>query len=231
MRIKSGVAGLDELIDGGFPAGTVNLVCGPAGSAKSLLGTQYLCGGGKGALISLEESRENVLRASAGHGIALADMEKGGDVIILDIGAARTGENASDGDELADFPTLLETALQLRRKSKVERLVIDSLSAVALNYPNVENYRRDLFIFCRGLKDSGLTSLLIAEASSGGETQSNVEPFIADSMIMLGYENVKGEYRRTLTVYKMRFTRHDPYKHPFIIGPGGIEVDPDEAIF
>ncbi|MFH0815456.1 MAG: ATPase domain-containing protein [Methanobacteriota archaeon] len=233
MRIKSGVPGLDELIDGGFPEGTVNLVCGPAGSAKSLLAMQYLCAGEKGVLITLEESRENALRASAGYGIKLADFEKEGRVTILDMGAARvaSGIHNANSEDMADFSTLLEAALQLRKTSKAERLVVDSLSAVALNYQTDEEYRRDLFKFCRGLKASGLTSLLIAEATAGGATRSSAEPFIADSMILLGYENVKGEYRRTLTVYKMRFTRHDPYKHPFMIAPGGMEVDSEEVIF
>jgi KaiC/GvpD/RAD55 family RecA-like ATPase len=49
--------------------------------------------------------------------------------------------------------------------------------------------------------------------------------------VFLNYENVKGEYRRTLTIYKMRFTRHDPYKHPFIISKNGIEIEPEEVIF
>lgn len=232
MRTKSGVPGLDELIDGGFPEGTVNLVCGPAGSAKSLLAMQFLCAGEKSVLITLEESRENVLRASAGYGIKMAEYEVEGRVTILDMGAARAaGKGRNKEDYLADFTTLLEAALQLRREAKVERLVVDSLSAVALNYRTEEEYRRDLFKFCRGLKASGLTSLLIAEATPVGATRSSVEPFIADSMILLGYENVKGEYRRTLTVYKMRFTRHDPYKHPFMIAADGMEVDPDEVIF
>jgi KaiC/GvpD/RAD55 family RecA-like ATPase len=235
MRVKSGVTGLNDLIDGGFPSGTVNLICGPAGSAKSLFAMQFLCEEGreKCALITLEESRENVLRASAGYGLPLGELEEKGVLTILDMGAVRaaSGDNEDAERELVDFKSLLEIARQLRKEGGITRLVVDSLSAVGLYYTSAEAYRRELFKFCRGLKSSGVTSLLIAEASPQGFTTTGVEQFVADSMIQLGYENVKGEYRRTLTVYKMRFTRHDPYKHPFLITPSGIEVDPDEVIF
>ena len=36
-RVPTGIGGLDPLIQGGFPVGSVNLVAGPAGSGKSLL--------------------------------------------------------------------------------------------------------------------------------------------------------------------------------------------------
>ena len=67
-RVPTGIEGLDELLRGGFPENTVNLVSGPAGSAKSLLGLQFVYNGAQafnetGVYITLEESRENIERA------------------------------------------------------------------------------------------------------------------------------------------------------------------------
>ena len=60
MRVKTGIPGMDELLEGGFPERTVNLVCGPAGSGKSLFAMQYACGGDwnageRSAILTLEE--------------------------------------------------------------------------------------------------------------------------------------------------------------------------------
>jgi len=238
MRVPTRIPGLDELLEGGFPAGTVNLVCGPAGSAKSLFTMQYVCGldrdaGEKGAIITLEESRESLLRASRAFSFDLEGLEDEGLITILDLGAMRasTTEEKELQMDLVSFGTLLETTMQLKRDAGVTRLALDSLSAVGLYYKDDDTYRRELFRFSRKIKESGVTTLLIGESSQDGHTQTDVEQFIADSMIFLGYRSVKGEYRRTLTVHKMRYTRHDPYKHPFLITPDGIEVDFEEVIF
>jgi len=95
----------------------------------------------------------------------------------------------------------------------------------------MNNMRRELFRFARFLKDKAVTSVLVSELNTNDGRQFNVEQFVSDSVIMLGYENVNNEFRRTVTVYKMRFTKHDPYKHPFRISEEGIEVWPKEQIF
>lgn len=41
-RVSSGVGGLDELIEGGFPRGNLILVSGPPGSGKTIFGFQFL---------------------------------------------------------------------------------------------------------------------------------------------------------------------------------------------
>ncbi|MBI4999982.1 MAG: hypothetical protein HZB92_00425 [Euryarchaeota archaeon] len=237
MRVSSGIEGLDELLTGGFPDGTVNLVCGVAGSAKSLFGLQFAYAGARegerSAFLALEESRENVLRAAHAYGFDLQMEEKRGTMRLLDLGEVRAACTSADeaSGHITDFPALMGTVKALSGEFGMKRLVIDSVSAIALYYPTPDEFRRELFRFCRGLKELGFTSMLIAESGKDGSLGQGVEQFVTDSVIVLGYENVKGEYRRTLTVYKMRFTRHDPYKHPFLIGEGGIEVDPEEVIY
>jgi archaellum biogenesis ATPase FlaH len=41
-RVKTGLEGLDSLIQGGFPKRSINLVSGPPGSGKSILCFQFL---------------------------------------------------------------------------------------------------------------------------------------------------------------------------------------------
>jgi len=46
-RVKTGIPGLDELIEGGIPTGSSVLVSGGAGTGKTIIATQYIYEGAK----------------------------------------------------------------------------------------------------------------------------------------------------------------------------------------
>ncbi len=116
-------------------------------------------------------------------------------------------------------------------KNNIDRLVIDSLSAMGLSYRSLRDLREELFLFSRFLHQTGVTSLLITESlENAGLTRWGFEQFIADSFVHLGMEETKGELRRTITVRKMRFTKHDTVKHPLRITGKGIVVEADERV-
>jgi KaiC/GvpD/RAD55 family RecA-like ATPase len=232
-RLGTGVEGFDGLVQGGFPAGTVNLVAGPAGSGKSLFALHFCYNGarefGEPAMyVVLEETKGSLQRVLRTFGMDLEDLEESGKFLMIDLGELRvTGtESVSIGfQEVQDF---LASALAT---AHVKRLVIDSVSAIGLHYPNPAEFRERLFAFARFLRERDVTSLLIAESPDNHAlTAHGVEQFIADSVVHLGLEEVKGELRRTLTVRKMRFTKHDTAKHPMHITPSGLVVAADEKV-
>ena len=238
VRVKTGITGLDELIDGGFPNNTVNLLAGPAGSAKSLFGMKYIYNGAvenddTGIFITLEESRRSILRAAKAYGLDFESLESSGKLHLMDFGEMRTDIDMSEEMKLGivSFKNLRDFLERHIKKTGARRLVIDSISAIGLYYSSMEELRRELFVFCRFLKNQNITSVLITEAVESHKSRFDVEQFVADSIISLGYENVEGEYRRTITIYKMRFTKHEPYKHPFLITKNGIEIDYEEIIY
>ncbi len=238
MRVPTGIQGLDDLIEGGFAENTVNLVVGPTGSGKTLLGAQYILNGAKyydekGIFLILEESRENVLRAVRNFDMDFEGYEKEGMVNLIDFGEIRKACDAEEelSGEIASLATIRNFLDRYIVTSGANRVVVDSLSAIGLYYPKIDNLRRELFRFCRFLKEKGVTSVLISEEIGHNPFKFNVEQYVSDSVIILGYDNVNNEFRRTITVYKMRFTKHDPYKHPFQISEEGIEVWANEQIF
>jgi len=238
-RVPTGIEGLDELLRGGFPENTVNLVSGPAGSAKSLLSLQFLYNGAKlygdtGVYITLEESRENIDRALQNYGMEYDKFESEGKLYIIDLGDLRKECNLDEEMEvgLLAFSTLNEFLQKHLNVTNAKRLVIDSVTAVGLYYQSVEVLRREMFRFSRMLKDHKVTSVLITESIEGqGQlTRYGIEQFIADSFIVMGLEDVKGELRRTITVRKARFTKHDTAIHPLLITNTGIEVSAEERV-
>ncbi len=226
-RINSGIKGMDKMMEGGFPEGTVNLLKGPAGSAKTLFGLQFIQGGiengEKCLFLSLEESRENVRRAVESFSLDWTPYESG-QAYLIDYGEIRRGDFEDSLISFTEIQTFLDNFME---GENIQRLVIDSISAVSLFYTSPEKLRRSLFEFSRFLKEKDLISLLISESEN---KRLNVEGFVADSFINMGYEDFEGEFRRSIKITKMRFTRHDPYKHPFLILNGGIEISVEEVL-
>lgn len=226
-RTPSGIKGLDSLIQGGFPSRSVHLLQGPTGSAKTLFGIQFVQGGlengEKGLFLSIEESRENMKRAIESFDLDWKPYENGGSYLI-DYGELRRGDME---DSIIGFKELQEFLDNFLSETEIDRLVIDSISAISLYYSSPEKLRRNLFEFCRFLKEKDLVALLITESE---KSRLGVEGFVTDSVITLDYEDFEGEFRRSIKIYKMRFTKHDPYKHPFLILNGGIEISVEETL-
>jgi len=232
-RVPTGIEGFDGLVTGGFPQRTINLVSGPAGSGKSLFALHYCYNGASeqqepSMYIILEETKRNLERAMRCFGMDGAALSESKRFFLIDLGELRVSgtKGSSIGfDELQEF---LESSL---KAADIRRLAIDSLAAIGLHYANPEVFRERLFAFCRFLRETDVTTLLLAEAPEGQTlTRYGVEQFVTDSFVHLGLEEVKGELRRTITVRKMRFTRHDTAKHPFYISSTGLNVVADEKV-
>ncbi|MFO7792564.1 MAG: ATPase domain-containing protein [Candidatus Saliniplasma sp.] len=226
-RISSGIKGFDKLTQGGFPEKSAHLLRGPTGSAKTLFGLQFIQGGlknnEKGLFLSVEESRENMKRAIESFDLSWKPYESR-KAYLIDYGELRRGDPE---DLMIGFKEIQEFLDNFLSGTDVTRLVLDSISAISLYYSSPEKLRRNLFEFCRFLKEKDLVTLLITESD---RSRLGVEGFVTDSVINLGYEDFEGEFRRSVKISKMRFTKHDPYKHPFLILDGGIEISVEEIL-
>jgi KaiC/GvpD/RAD55 family RecA-like ATPase len=239
-RVKSGVRGLDKLIQGGYPKNGVHLVSGPSGSGKSLFALHYIYNGSiendeAGLYLTLEESKANVLLAMEGFGMEPEKYESAGKIKLLDMTQLRSLYIRKGVLEkgLIGFSTLQDLLENLFRLQKPKRLAIDSLVSVGLFYKDVDLLRQDLFVFSQFLRQQEVTTLLITEAVDevGFNTKYGNEPFIADSFLALALENVKGELRRSLQIRKMRFTDHDKGQYPVLIDAAGMKVHTETVVF
>jgi circadian clock protein KaiC len=64
-KCATGIQGFDEITEGGLPKGRPTLVCGGAGSGKTLFGMEFLVRGGlqydePGVFVSFEESEQEL---------------------------------------------------------------------------------------------------------------------------------------------------------------------------
>jgi len=205
------IDGLDPLLGGGIPRGSLVLVAGTPGTMKSTLCYTAMYNnavhGQKGLYISLEQDGEHLRESMAKLG-----MTDNGDnrVYVLDLSTIRK--------ELADRETkkdwirmLLDVARQAVQEDRYTMLTVDSLEAFYA-LASLENPRRELFHFFTEMKDLGVTAFFITEVPIGSKVLTRYgEDFLADGMLLLQHVEVgETEVQLRLRIVKMRNVSHQP---------------------
>ncbi len=220
-RVSTGTSGLDELIEGGIPDGSVTLISGGAGCGKTILSSQYLWDGlqnGENCLfISLEEPVDDIRSDMKVFGWDFEKYEESDNFKITYIQPA-AGERG-----------FLKKINQLVLDRDVDRVVIDSVSIMLGSYGGSEAEKRDImYDLLRTLKKSDATTILtseIQENEDGSLSRYGVAEFVADGVIVLYYESVGEGTFRNIEVRKMRQTDHTPGTYPMKITDNGIVVE------
>ena len=65
IRVKTGIKGFDELIEGGFPKNSSILVCGGPGCGKTIFASEFIYNGAKkynekGMYVSFEQNSDSI---------------------------------------------------------------------------------------------------------------------------------------------------------------------------
>jgi len=221
-RIKTGISGLDGLIEGGFPRGDTILLAGGTGCGKTIFSTQFIYKGAtqqgeKGLYATFEEEAKTLKRNMLRFGFDLEKLEREGMVRIIDLEALR-GSGLS-----ANIEFILSELKDLGSK----RLVIDSLTAFLVACEEKFEYRTIMHVFYRRLKSIGCTSIMTCSVPTGyGTLGLGIEEFVADSVITL--ENIIDgkELKTKFLIRKMRGTNHSKKYHDAIITGEGIKILP-----
>ncbi len=203
-RVHTGIDGLDDLIEGGIPRGSLVLLAGNPGTGKTVFGIQFLCKGAddcgeNGIYVSFAESEETIMyNMSKLFGRDLRN-EVSGKVEILDFTTVTE----------KGLGTLLEIILEKVTELKAKRLVIDSFSAMAQAFKEPMEARSILHnILGKLVRNLGCTTILIVEVPIGIEKIGiSVEEFVADGVIILRKGNYDGRLFREIEIEKLRGTK------------------------
>jgi circadian clock protein KaiC len=213
-RISAGIPSLDPKIGGGILAGTTTALLGAAGVGKTTFAFQFLADGVKegepGIYLSLEESGDEIRRMGEGYGFDMKKLEKQGLTII--------SRNAEEQHPDAIIAELVE----LIRKTKSKRMVVDSITAF------VHIYRDNIFMITKQLsslsREYGITTFFtsIIEQQAGLALTDLGISSIFQNIILLRYVEIEGKMRRSMILLKMRSTHIDNSILEFSILPGTI---------
>lgn len=239
-RIKTGINGLDELIQGGFPKGHCILLSGAPGTGKTIFGMQYIHEGAKkgenGLYVTFTEDVDDMLLQASVFGWDIQKLIKKDRFKLLHLDI-----------EKFDMKDIIKEV----KKGKYQRLVIDSLSAilshpVALEDVDVSYVLRDrldrlvpsplhMGVATRLLVDKivseikslDCTSIIISELVEGvgGLSRDTISEFLVDGVVTLQYVMIGIESSRNLMIRKMRATAHSENIHPIEFKEGvGMKV-------
>ncbi len=236
-RVKTGIPGMDDVLHGGIPKRNVVLLAGGPGTGKSIFGQQYLWNGLKnnepGVFVALEEHPVQVRVNMAQFGWDVRRYEQEGLFAMIDAFTGGIGEAAKRERYVVRDPTdiglLIDTLKDAIRDVKAQRVVVDSVSTLYLTKPALA--RSVVMQLKRVLSGMGTTSILVSQVSvtERGFGGPGVE-HAADGIIRLDLDEIEGELKRSLIVWKMRGTSHSMKRHPFIITDNGIVVFADKTL-
>ncbi len=217
MKNPSGIAGLDELMEGGFEEGSINLVTGKTGTGKSIFSAQFVYNGAKkykekGLYITTGDTMKNIKKQSSKLGWDMDALEKEGMLKVVEV-------------EPYDIEKLLENISVGKEMAQAKRVVIDSVSMFELYMQDPYKIRKNLFSILQKLRDMGKTVVVVAEVPEDSKnlSRTGVIEFMVDSVILLQYLGI-AKCKRSLMIRKMRLTDHSSEIHPFEISTNGIKI-------
>jgi KaiC/GvpD/RAD55 family RecA-like ATPase len=246
-RIRTGIRGFDELVQGGIPESFSLLVCGTPGSGKSIFGLQYIYNGAKlynepGLYVTIEEKPERLRDQAIQFGWDFVAMEKAGKIFFLKIPIDIHGFD------------IIGTIVQAAQQTKAKRIVIDSLSILDINaamyqmpivmlpegdrhYSNSKSDLRDMkgdlvkqfiYFFVSRLSMLGATTIFIADAVEGEGylTRDTVSEFVCDGIVKLEVKEFGNALQRTLEIKKLRNTALSPGLYTLKVEKTGLSVEP-----
>ncbi|MBI5036921.1 AAA family ATPase [Candidatus Micrarchaeota archaeon] len=224
-RVPTGVPGLDELIEGGFPESSSILLSGGAGCGKSIFCLEYLYNGARehdetGVYITLEEGPHNLWWNMQRFKWDLLPLEKNNKLKIYKFEPSLDfKENTND-----QIQRIIDKAKQLSAK----RMVIDSITAFSFWMDDVGKIRYAIYALIEALRKLDCTTILTCETTGGKNSISRfgVEEFLTDGVIQLLYTPP----HRSMFVRKMRGTNHDKRVHPVEISDAGFQINSKEEI-
>jgi len=242
-RIKTGIFGLDDLIEGGFVENSCILIVGAPGTGKSIFALQWLFHGAKnkepGIYFSFGESVESIKQTGYIFGWKIDEVIKKKLLKIIKLEPTITLERVE---------YIIKEEV---KKMKAKRIVIDSLSplkanailfgilkpseleTIATTMPFIQSeklfIRRFTYEFVSFLKDLDVTSLLISEEESTRDTHM-IEEFIVDGVIELHHLGMGEALKRSLFIKKLRHTKIEDEVYSLLITSKGIKIGKVEKI-
>lgn len=223
-RVSTGVAGLDEVLCGGFLPGRAYLVRGGPGAGKTTLGLHFLAAGGANdepvLFLNQGEDQRTIQHDATAMGIDLSAVS------FLDMGPEAKVFSEGGGYDvfpLADVERESFTQQVVEEVSTVKpaRVFLDAMTRLRHLSTDVVEFRREAHAFLRFLVEQGAT-VLFASGAMGEEEDQDLQ-FMSAGVLNFEYSAGTG---RAVNVSKFRGSTYRPGRHSLKVTSRGLEVYP-----
>jgi circadian clock protein KaiC len=218
--VRSGVQELDALLGGGIHTGTSTLMIGPAGSGKSTVAMQYAVAaaerGERTSLFTFDESLATLIERSKGLGMDFTSHMQAGTIEIQQIDPAELSPG--------EFVSRVRRAIS-DRNAKI--VVIDSLNGFLSSMPNEQALTLQLHDLLAYLGQQGIAALMTLSQYGfvGASMNTPVDvSYLADSVLLFRYYEVRGEVKQAISVVKKRTGGHERTIRELSFSKNGVNV-------
>ncbi|MDP1991902.1 MAG: circadian clock protein KaiC [Syntrophales bacterium] len=227
-KCPTGIKGLDEITKGGLPRGRPTLICGGAGSGKTLFAMEFLMRGAMdygepGVFMTFEETPEDLAKNFISLGFDIHDFMSRG-LIAMDHVKIERNEIEETGEyDLEGLFIRLGSAID---SIGAKRVVLDTIEALFAGLSNAAIIRAELRRLFHWLKDRGMTAIVTGERGDKLLTRYGLEEYVADCVIFLDFRIEEQISTRRLRIVKYRGSSHGSDEYPFLIDESGLSILP-----
>lgn len=227
-KTPTGITGLDEITYGGLPKSRPTLVCGSAGSGKTLIAMEFLIEGARkygepGVFMAFEETEEELVKNFASLGFDLDGLEAENKLIVDYVHIDKSEYEETGEYDLEGLFIRLGLAID---SIGAKRVALDTLEVLFSGFQNEAILRSELRRLFSWLKDKGVTAIATGERGESSLTKYGLEEYVADCVILLDNRMEEQIATRRLRIVKYRGSKHGSNEYPFLIEEDGISVMP-----
>jgi circadian clock protein KaiC len=228
-KARSGIAGLDDILSGGFSRGHVFLLEGAPGTGKTTVALQFLLEGARSGekclYITLSETERELREGAASHGWKLDDGIEIYELLppesLLDAEQQQSLLYSSD----LELGEVTRQVLDAVERSRPSRVVLDSLSEIRLLAQGSLRYRRQILALKHFFSRFGATVMLLDDLTA--EMADKTVHSVAHAVVRLEeLAPAYGAERRRVRVVKYRGVKFRGGYHDVTITTGGLNVFP-----
>lgn len=230
-KAPTGIAGFDAVTAGGLPTGRPTLICGGAGSGKTLFALTFLVNGAverdePGVFISFEERAEDLVANVRSLGHDLQALIAAGKLAIDHVRVERSEIEETGEYDLEGLFIRIGYAVD---RIGAKRVVLDTIESLFAGFTDAGILRAELRRLFGWLKDRGLTAVITAERGDGALTRHGLEEYVSDCVILLDNRVEDQIATRRLRIVKYRGSAHGMNEYPFLIDAEGVSLLPVTA--
>jgi KaiC/GvpD/RAD55 family RecA-like ATPase len=235
-RKSIGVAGLDEMLGGGFPNRSIILVCGGPGVGKTILSLQYMVEainrGEPCVYVSLEEPMAKKTQNARAFGWDLLKLAQNNQMYVLDLFMVPQNKGdveAVDRKRGKIQYSIEEEIISAANQINAKHVIIDPLTSILIHESRSDKKRSligQLYDSIRRLE----CSALITSEGTLRENEFYMEQFLSDGVILLNKDIQEFKLIKTLRIDKMRGIDFDDQPRRFTITSRGFQVFNTEPV-
>ncbi|MGF6275874.1 circadian clock protein KaiC [Massilia sp. UYP11] len=227
-KTLTGIVGFDDITNGGLPLGRPTLICGSAGSGKTLFAMTFLVSGATasnehGVFMSFEEPSSDLAANVASLGYDLPQLISDGKLYIDHVRIDPTEIVETGEYDLEGLFVRLGHAIDT---IGAKRVVLDTIEALFSGFSDTTLLRAEFRRLFEWLKARNVTVVITGERGDGQLTRFGIEEYVSDCVILLDNRVLDQVATRRLRIVKYRGSAHGTNEYPFLIDENGISVLP-----